>query len=52
MGLTLQQYFPMIRKRQEVMTDIEASPRLSAIFYGWTAEAQKEFWNFYTEQRL
>lgn len=44
----LQQYFPMIRTRMEVLEDIKSQQHLKEVFYGWTEEQQKEFLDFCT----
>ena len=36
----LQQYFPMIRTREEVLNEIESKSRLKNLFYEWTEENQ------------
>lgn len=47
----LQQYFPMIRTREEVLKDVESRPQLSTAFYNWTREQQNEFLDFCTGVR-
>ena len=44
----LQQYFPMIRTKEELMSEIKKSSALSREFYGWEEEARKEFVDFCT----
>lgn len=44
----LQQYFPMIRTRQEVLKEIQSQKHLTAAFRNWTDEQQDEFLNFCT----
>ena len=44
----LQQYFPMIRTREEVLNEIESKSRLKNLFYEWTEENQNEFLDFCT----
>ena len=39
----LQQYFPMIRTRQEVLNDIRGRDDLSSMFDGWTEKQQNDF---------
>ena len=39
----LQQYFPMIRTREEVLDEIENRRKLNDIFYGWKQDDRKEF---------
>ncbi len=47
----LQQYFPMIRARYEVMNIIQGNPSLNAIFQSWESEQQQEFLDFCTGER-
>lgn len=47
----LQQYFPMIRTRMEVLNDIHSQPHLSDVFYSWKKEYQEEFLDFCTGVR-
>lgn len=42
----LQQYFPMIRTREEVLEEIRKSKKLSREFQRWTEEQQNEFLDF------
>lgn len=44
----LQQYFPMIRTDEELMSEIKKSSALSREFYSWEEEARKEFIDFCT----
>ena len=44
----LQQYFPMIRTREEVLNEIESKNRLKNLFYEWTEKNQNEFLDFCT----
>ncbi len=44
----LQQYFPMIRTRKEIMADIKQSEKLSEMFYHWDKEYREEFLDFCT----
>ena len=44
----LQQYFPMIRTREEVLNEIESKNKLKNLFYEWTEENQNEFLDFCT----
>lgn len=48
MTSNLQHYFPMIRTREDILTQINGSNKLSACFYGWTAEQRNEFLDFCT----
>lgn len=45
---SLQQYFPMIRTKQEIMDDIQKRADLLNIFNSWTDSQQDEFLNFCT----
>ena len=44
----LQQYFPMIRTKGELMSEIKKRSVLSREFYSWKQEARKEFIDFCT----
>lgn len=44
----LQQYFPMIRTKEELTSEIKKSSVLSREFYSWKPEARKEFIDFCT----
>ena len=44
----LQQYFPMIRTKEELMSEIKKSSVLSREFYSWEPEARKKFIDFCT----
>ena len=44
----LQQYFPMIRTKEELMSEIKKSSALSREFYSWEEDARKEFVDFCT----
>lgn len=44
----LQQYFPMIRTKEELTSEIKKSSVLSREFYSWKSEARKEFIDFCT----
>ena len=48
MSNKLQQYFPMLRARKEVLTEIENRRELQTIFYSWSESAREEFLNFTT----
>ena len=39
----LQQYFPIIRTREEVEQIIKSKPKLLEMFYGWNADHRQEF---------
>lgn len=44
----LQQYFPMIRTREEILKEIKEDEHLNSIFNQWSEEQQEEFLNFTT----
>ncbi|MCD8118613.1 MAG: PD-(D/E)XK nuclease family transposase [Lachnospiraceae bacterium] len=44
----LKQYFPVLRTKAEILTEIGGDPHLDAIFKSWEKEQQKEFLNFCT----
>ena len=44
----LQQYFPMIRTKEGLMSEIKKSSVLSKVFYSWEEDARKEFVDFCT----
>lgn len=44
----LQQYFPMIRTREEMNAEIERRPELKKVFFSWSEEAREEFLDFTT----
>ena len=44
----LQQYFPMLRTREEILCEIEHRPNLCHTFYSWPEKAQNEFLDFTT----
>ena len=48
---SLQQYFPMIRTREEILSEIHSSRKLLNRFLGWTKEQQQEFLDFCTGVR-
>ena len=47
----LQQYFPMIRTKKEVLSDIHSSKTMSAVFSDWEREQREEFLDFCTGAR-
>ena len=47
----LQQYFPMIRTRQEVLDEIWQKQQLADIYSGWTPEQRESFLDFCTGVR-
>lgn len=48
MANKLQQYFPMLRTREEILHKIGHRPNLRHIFYSWSEKAQNEFLDFTT----
>ncbi|MBD5506666.1 MAG: hypothetical protein HDR05_01020 [Lachnospiraceae bacterium] len=48
MATKLKEYFPMIRKREEVLAEIAKSAMLQTKFDGWEVEQQEEFLNICT----
>ena len=51
MANILQQYFPLIRTRKEVLKDIREDRKLLKIYQSWKREQQEEFLDFCTGQR-
>ncbi len=51
MANILQQYFPLIRTRKEVLKDIREDRKLLKIYQSWEREQQEEFLDFCTGQR-
>lgn len=45
---SLKQYFPLIREREKIMSEIREHEELKKIFYGWIEEQQEEFLDFCT----
>lgn len=46
MASKLQQYFPMLRERDEILKEIRSNQQLSDLFDSWRTEQQEEFLNF------
>lgn len=44
----LKNYFPLIRERDELLTEIKENPRLYTIYKEWSLENQEEFLDFCT----
>lgn len=44
----LKEYFPMIREREELLTEIEKTPKLAGMYHSWRPVIQKEFVDFCT----
>ncbi len=44
----LRSYFPMLRTRSQILSDIQASSTLSLLFDSWLPEHQEDFLNFCT----
>ena len=51
MDKLLQNYFPMIRTRREVLKEIKNDDKLLGIFEQWKDEQQEEFLDFCTGAR-
>ena len=51
MTTKLQQYFPNIRSREEVMNEIKGNPFLKNSFYNWTYEEREKFLDYCTGVR-
>lgn len=51
MSNKLQKHFPMIRDREEVLSEIRNSPAFSTIFFGWEEKYQNDFLDFCTGVR-
>ena len=49
MANKLQQKFPLIRTREQVMLEIQEDPHLTSEFYSWKP-AQREKWTFLPAQ--
>lgn len=48
----LQQLFPTLKTRTDVMDEIQSSPTLLSLFNEWTKEQQEEFLAFTTGARV
>ena len=48
---TLQQYFPLIRTRDEVLNEIQENKKLYYTYLGWSEEEKKYFLDFCTGVR-
>ncbi len=46
MPTKLQQYFPIIRSREQIMEEIQSSPSMLSAFHSWKSEQQDEFLDF------
>ena len=46
MQTKLQQYFPMLRSREEILSDIDATVKLTEKFYSWREAQRQEFLDF------
>ena len=51
MNNNLQKYFPMIRRREEIIREIRGKENLNKIYEAWNSEQQKEFLDFCTGVR-
>ena len=47
----LKNYFPLIREREELISEIEENPELRAVFEKWTSKNREEFLDFCTGVR-
>lgn len=45
---TLKDYFPFIREREELLTEIKAKPELRMVYESWNFEQREEFLDFCT----
>lgn len=48
MTTKLKNYFPLIRERQDVLSEIQKKSTLNATFRSWTSEQREEFLNLCT----
>ena len=48
MDVMLKKYFPMIRERKEVLTEIESKEELSVLFNSWSKVQRETFLDFCT----
>ena len=46
MSSKLKQYFPLIRSREEILTEIEANERMNDLFICWPHAIREEFLDF------
>ena len=51
MTKTLKNYFPLIRERKELLTEIKENPELWAVYEKWSLERREEFLDFCTGAR-
>ncbi len=51
MTTKLKNYFPLIRERQDVLSEIQKKSTLNATFRSWTSEQREEFLNLCTGVR-
>ena len=51
MANVLQKYFPMIRTREEILSEIQSDERLFADYLEWNEEQREEFLGFCTGNR-
>ena len=47
----LKKYFPMLRSREELLSEIQKNERLKEIYGQWNPEQQEEFLDFCTGVR-
>ena len=51
MQTKLQQYFPLLRSREEILREIDATVKLTEKFYSWREAQRQEFLDFCTGVR-
>lgn len=47
----LKNYFPLIREREELLSEIKENPKLREIYEEWSSEKREEFLDFCTRIR-
>ena len=48
MAVKLKEYFPILKERETLLSEIQSKPDLKKLFEEWTEEQQKEFLDFCT----
>ena len=51
MATKLKEYFPILKERETLLSEIQGKPELKKLFEEWTEEQQKEFLDFCTGVR-
>ena len=51
MAVKLKEYFPILKERETLLSEIQSKPDLKKLFEEWTEEQQKEFLDFCTGVR-